>query len=178
MNHQPIKHLLLDEEPRTLQQEQSLWEHIKDCPECQNVDTNWQSVKNQIKVSPMVSPAPGFTARWQANLIVRKQRMRQQRQTLLITLLATSSVITLGGLTAAWYAFTSPASILIAFTRLAAAIVQITTLTPQTVLQWFASIPVYIPILLSLGLVAWITAVSITGAATLWRIARKGVIVR
>jgi len=178
MNHQPFKQLLLEERARTLQEEQNLWEHVKDCHECHNVDVNWQSVKHQIKTSNMVSPAPGFTARWQANLSVRLSRQRQQRQTVLITVISVAVLITVIVALSIWYIVTSPASIFVAFTRMLAGVIQITALTPQDVLLWLSDMPVLIPVLAGLGLVGWMTTISLTGAATLWRISKKGVVIQ
>lgn len=178
MNHQPFKQLLLEDRQRTLQEEQNLWEHVKDCSECQNVDANWQMVKHHIKVSNMVAPAPGFTARWQANLAERRRRQHQQRQTLLVTILSIAVLLTVTLSLSIWYIVTSPGSILVAFTRMLAGIVQLLSLTPQDVLLWVTSMPVILPILAGIGLLAWVSTVSLTGAATLWRISKKGVVIQ
>lgn len=178
MNHQPIKKLLLDESQRTLKEEQDLWVHLKDCKECQNIDTNWQAVKQQVKISNMVSPTPGFTDRWKMNLALHRAQQRQQRQTLMLALILVAAFVTIASIISIWYIFTSPAGIFVAFTRMVAALVQILTFTPQDFLAWFSSLPLAIPIIAGVGLLVWATAFSLTGAAALWRISKKGVVIQ
>lgn len=178
MNHQPFEKLLLDEKQRTLQEEQDLWAHLKECNGCQKIDTNWQAVKQQIKPTSMVSPQPGFTARWNTYKTARLAQKRQQRQTLVTTLLILAAIITMMVGISVWYSVTSPAGLLVVLARGMALVVQLVTLTPQDVISWIASMPVIIPIVAGMGLLGWVAAVGLTGVATLWRISVKGVVLQ
>ena len=58
------------------EQSQLLHEHLKSCESCRQLSEAWQEVEYQLKSAPMLSPEPGFTARWQQ----RQGEVRLRRQ--------------------------------------------------------------------------------------------------
>jgi hypothetical protein len=98
MVHQPYSSWLLDEVKLTPGQKAQLEEHMLTCTECQPVQHAWVSVKQEIKSSPIVSPAAGFTARWKTYLQIRNsinQRQLAKRWLLGLSLAAVATLILL-----------------------------------------------------------------------------------
>jgi predicted anti-sigma-YlaC factor YlaD len=76
MDHQPFENWLLDDEKLTATQRRELETHLAACPDCKKVHRGWKEVAVLIQTVAMVSPQPGFSLRWKANLA--KQKMLQQ----------------------------------------------------------------------------------------------------
>jgi anti-sigma factor RsiW len=82
MNHQPFETWMFEMDQLDPKQVAALDAHLAECPECQRLMESWQAVEHQLMTARPVSPAPGFTARWQANLPLRQQheQLQQARQ--------------------------------------------------------------------------------------------------
>ncbi len=78
-NHQPFSAWLYSEEPLAPEQRRLLQEHLRDCESCRQLQTAWGEVRSLLKATPPVSPAAGFTVRWQAHL-EQARRIEEQRQ--------------------------------------------------------------------------------------------------
>jgi len=75
MKHQPFEDWLLDDKPITPEQKRELDSHLRTCADCTAlVETGM--VLNSVK---MVSPAVGFTTRFQVRLAERKLADRRRR---------------------------------------------------------------------------------------------------
>jgi hypothetical protein len=75
MNHQPFDGWLLNEEPITPEQKRELDQHLHSCDYC-NALAETGKVLRSVK---MVSPAEGFTARFQARLAEHKIADRRRK---------------------------------------------------------------------------------------------------
>jgi len=75
MKHQPFEEWLLNETPLTSEQKRELDLHIRSCANCSALLETGVAL-HSVK---MVSPAEGFTARFQARLTVRKLADRRRR---------------------------------------------------------------------------------------------------
>ena len=78
MNHQPFEDWLLSDEPLDQEQETSLRQHLTDCLKCTTLSQVWQSVEQELARTPQISPAPGFTERWQARLAEKRAQMQRR----------------------------------------------------------------------------------------------------
>jgi hypothetical protein len=81
-NHQPYEDWVLDPAGLDLQQTRQLQEHLHTCPDCQRLSAALGEVEASLRAQPVLSPASGFTSRWQARLIADRRRS-QRRQTFL-----------------------------------------------------------------------------------------------
>jgi hypothetical protein len=90
MNHRPFEDWLLAEEPLTSDQRADLQDHLKACPSCQSM----AEVNLALHTKRVVAPAPGFTARFQSRLAVRRssQRRRSMAGILLLVISAVALV--------------------------------------------------------------------------------------
>jgi hypothetical protein len=75
MNHQPYETWLLSEHQGTPAQNVELQQHLETCPDCRKLDAGWKEARQQIQDAALVSPRPGFTARYQASLAERQARL-------------------------------------------------------------------------------------------------------
>jgi len=75
MKHQPFEEWLLNEEPITPEQKRELDVHLRSCPYCSAL-AKTGDVLHSVK---MASPAPGFTARFQARLAEHKIADRRRK---------------------------------------------------------------------------------------------------
>lgn len=87
MNHQPYENWILDEVQINSQEQDSLKEHLKECPECYKLYHSWNKVQTEIKSTP-IQPAPaGFMNRWKYEFASRqREQERRQARTLFISL--------------------------------------------------------------------------------------------
>ena len=87
MNHLPFENWLLNDMPVTPEQQRELESHLRNCSYCSAL----AETGRMLKSTKMVSPAAGFTARFQARLLERKIADRRRR-------LWGSVLFTMGGL--------------------------------------------------------------------------------
>jgi hypothetical protein len=78
LDHLPFTDWILSGETLTLEQNRSLQEHLRSCPECSQVQAALVEVQLLFRPSMMAVPAAGFTDRWQQHLTA--QRIRHQRR--------------------------------------------------------------------------------------------------
>jgi hypothetical protein len=76
-NHLLIEEWLLSASDLAPEQSQQLQEHLKSCESCRQLAEAWREVEYQLKTSPMRSPEPGFTARWQRRFV--EDHLRRQK---------------------------------------------------------------------------------------------------
>lgn len=86
-NHQPFEDWLLSEETFSFQETRTLQEHLQTCDSCHQLSASWREVEDRLQNAPVISPAPGFTSRWQAGLAA--DRLKQERRQTLYMLLFT-----------------------------------------------------------------------------------------
>jgi len=178
MSHQPYDNWIFGQEELNHEQKQELHNHLHDCAVCNQVYQAWRAAEFQLKNANLVSPAPDFTSRFQAQLEerLRIQQMLQTRRFMLFISFATIlvMVVFLGYLLLAGSPVYWLASTLSAITR--------SFLWWQSfkevVINLYQSVPVFIPV--TLWIVGSTTLVSLTliWIAALWRIAIKGVHVK
>ena len=87
MNHRPFEDWLLDDQPLNPTQKRELDAHLRACKVCSAIAESNLALRS----ARLVSPAPGFSVRWQERLVLA--RRAQRRRSLLGTLL-----FSLGGL--------------------------------------------------------------------------------
>lgn len=79
MSHQPFELWLFDEQSLTPEQSHALQEHLQGCDACYNLAVAWRQIQPLMSAAPLVTPAPGFSTRWQECLEHdRKALLRRQ----------------------------------------------------------------------------------------------------
>jgi magnesium-transporting ATPase (P-type) len=86
MNHQPFKDMLLSEEELSDEQSQLLQDHLSICESCSQFSIALTEVDSLLGKPAFVSPAPGFSLRWQQRLADYHQNRQRQSTWLVIAL--------------------------------------------------------------------------------------------
>jgi len=79
-NHQPFESWIFTLEGLSAAEDRALQEHLKECESCQQLAQALQGVESRLRAAAELSPAPGFTARWE-NRRAGDQIWRQRWQT-------------------------------------------------------------------------------------------------
>lgn len=88
-DHQLFEEWALSEKSLSLEDAQAFEEHILTCDICRQLQLAWREVQNEIQEAPILSPAVGFTERWQKRLATDRLK-KQHRQNLSILFLSVS----------------------------------------------------------------------------------------
>jgi len=95
MNHQPFRDWLLSDEQLSERETLALQDHLRSCKSCSQISSAWKEIELEFKRTPQVTPAAGFTHRWQAHLdeYQASRQARQQTHKGWLTIAITSSVV-------------------------------------------------------------------------------------
>jgi len=96
MNHQTFEEWLFisnDEVEDKLNSHQieQLDKHLRTCSSCQQLVDVWKMVDNQLRASPAIAPAPGFSSRWQERLEL--DRIKQHERQTVVVLIGSAVLI-------------------------------------------------------------------------------------
>jgi len=175
MNHQPYENWILDETQITPQEQDSLKQHVKECPECFQLYHSWNKVHAQIKSTPVKSAPAGFVKRWKTDFASRqKEQERRQARTLLISLASGAGAIMIALAVILLPEF-SLISITVGFlttiVKLFSGIESLWSIVSNLV----ASAPTITLIISGLLIAGWISLAAFAWGISLWRISTKGV---
>lgn len=81
-NHQPFEDWIFSRETISREDELALQEHLRQCEDCNCLSESLQKLEFNLKAAPVLSPAPGFSARWM--LRVEENRARHQKKQMAI----------------------------------------------------------------------------------------------
>lgn len=115
-SHQPFESWIFKPEELSNAESQALQEHLQGCTSCLKLTQALQGMESHLRASPIHSPTPGFTARWEARLAAA-QTQRHRRQTFWIMVASIGGAVLLLLLTG-WMALpllSTPVPILLAW---------------------------------------------------------------
>jgi hypothetical protein len=172
MNHQPFEDWLLNEQPLNSRQKLELEVHVRMCTYCSALAETGRALRSVKKVSP----AAGFTARFQSRLAVQRAAERRRR-------LWGSVVFTLGGLVMLmWLAGPYMASFFAAPATWIAALVEWGVFVITTLRAIAEASSVLLDVIPSfLSPFAWmvvfsaVAGISLLWSVSIWRLTRRGV---
>lgn len=93
-DHQLFEEWLFSDKELPHHDTHTLEEHLETCDSCRQLSTSWTEAEAEIKTVPMLSPAPGFTERWQIRLAADR-RKRQSKQNIAILIFSAVGAATL-----------------------------------------------------------------------------------
>lgn len=85
-DHQLFNEWLFSDEDFSHEDVQASEEHLKMCDSCRQLSIAWGEVEDEIQAAPILSPAAGFTERWQTRFVADRLK-RQHRQNISILFL-------------------------------------------------------------------------------------------
>jgi predicted anti-sigma-YlaC factor YlaD len=175
MSHEPYRTWILDDEKLTLEREQAMEAHMKECTECQQIHQAWWDLRRQMRSLPVAAPQPGFSQRWRASLAERRlQEQYLQARKLLYSLLGITILIffILLGLVAAT---TSPVDLFVSGVRSITNLVVETGRISQVFISWANFLPASIPIAAWIFLTSVMSILTLVWIVSIWQITKKGV---
>jgi predicted anti-sigma-YlaC factor YlaD len=167
MKHKQFEEWILDEPVLTAEQKNELRDHLKTCPECRQLNLNWQASKQLLLQAPIKSPSTGFTTRWQTTF-ERKHRTEKALRYRL-TLLGLLMLAFAGSLVYMIASGVFLQMLSITFTGVIQLMVSITHgLSGVGIL--LRSLPAFVPVTLAFALFGLFNAFFLAGTFTLWNL--------
>jgi len=175
MNHQPYEEWILDEVQIDPQEQDSLNQHLKECPECYKLYHSWNKVQNQIRSTPVKAAPAGFMRRWKTDFASRQQEQeRRQARTLLISLASGAGAVMIA-LAVILLPDFSVISLLVGFMttiiKLFSGIESLWSVTRNII----DSAPTITLIISGLLIAGWISLAAFAWGLSIWRITTKRV---
>jgi hypothetical protein len=178
MTHSPFENWILNDTQLSCSQVQELNEHLKTCTKCSCLYNNWKSVNVVLKKAPMVSPQPGFTARWQASLEERRLKQQHKQIKLFFIIAGGANILAVLGLLGILLANGNWFNLLIKGLQTITTLIIWITQMQRYVISLLHILPPFLPIFLWMLFTTILSVVTIIWVATLWRITIKGVQVK
>jgi hypothetical protein len=175
MNHQPFEDLLLDDAPLSPAEKESLSQHLAVCPQCARLEQSLRALDHEFKATPAVSPAIGFTSRWQASLPARRIRHEREQTRIILISMATTVVATCITLAAFLLPNVSPITV---FVNLFTDLIKLVDAIAQFwkfVGSFFSAIPASLTIGILVTLSFWLSLTVLAWGLTLYRLTSKGI---
>jgi hypothetical protein len=175
MSHQPFETWLLDQQTLAPDDQRALQAHLDECPQGCHLQRQWQMVYQELLQPQVISPAPGFTQRWQEGLAIRKAHEQRKQAWKVFGLLVAIAMSVLLVLSIYTLATTSPTDWLVA---LAGAIFSTTSfihLGIHFINNWLSSTPLVLNLILWIYLALCICLLIFAWVVVLWRTNHGGV---
>lgn len=175
MNHQPYRNMLLDDQALTPIEKEDLDQHLANCLQCAQLEKSLRALDHEFKSAPMVAPAPGFTARFQASLPARHKTHEKEQNRIIIISMVSTAVVACITLAAFLLPNVSPITIL---ANLFADIVSLVNAVTQFwvfIGNFFHAVPTGLSIGIALTISIWLSLTVLIWGITLYRITLKGV---
>lgn len=174
MNHQTYEQWALHPETCSPEEKKALQTHLLECESCKALFRNWQQVESLIVAAPMLQPAPGFSARFQASLAKRKaeEQRRQLRRFLLILGISLTSILIISSIH--FYINTPPKFIFQQFLMLGTDLLVLLTNTKVVLNALFSFAPVAFLIPVIMIAASALGGLTILWFTTIWKFTLQG----
>ena len=93
--HQPYEMWFFDKSGLTIEEQAMLYEHLRVCSRCQQMQQGWEEIMQQIRQLRMAKPDEGFSQRWRNSIDIRRAKQLQMQTIKTIMLLSFAAIISL-----------------------------------------------------------------------------------
>ncbi len=108
MNHQTYEKWAVTPETRSKEDTKSFEYHCKECESCTKLAANWDHIHTMLNENtPITTPKPGFTARFQASLPARKEAEQKRQVRKFLWILGFSFLVVLSAALTYFYSINS-----------------------------------------------------------------------
>jgi hypothetical protein len=175
MSHQPYETWILDQQNLSGDDRRALLSHLDDCPQCLRLQRRWQMVHQELTYPRMVTPAPGFTQRWQTGLAERKAREQRKQAWKIAGMLFTAALVVLLLMTAYTLATSSLTDWLVGLVGIVSSTSGLLNLGIHFIQNWLSSTPLAVNLVLWIYLTVSIALLTFVWVLVLWRTNLVGV---
>lgn len=169
MNYRPFEDWLLDDLPLTSEQNRDLQTHLRVCDSCSAI----AEANLALRSARLVSPAAGFSARWEERMVAAR-RIQRQRALIgslvfalvglfLLGMLIGPTLLSLIGSPAEWISMLVR-TVLVSYTLLVA-MVEVSSVI-------FRVLPGFVPPFMWLVLLSTMSGLGLLGSVSIWRLTR------
>jgi hypothetical protein len=176
MSHQPFENWILDQGALSPEERRALQTHLATCNQCQRLEHRWQSVYQELRARPMVSPVAGFARRWQAGLAGRWAREQRKQAWRIFGILMAAALFFLLVLAGYTFSTTSPTDWLFALSRTAESSRVFLQMAIYVVHNWLTTTPFAINVALWIYLTLTLCILTLVWVAVLWHTKSVGVL--
>lgn len=169
MSHQPYEAWILDQAALSAEERRALQTHVEECQQCTRLQKRWQLVNQELRTRRMVSPAPGFSQRWQASLAERKAREQRKQAWKIAGLLMGTALLILLVMTVYTIATTSPTDWLVSIVGMVSSSTGFVNLGIHFIDNWLANTPLALNLVLWIYLTVCICLLTFIWVLVLWR---------
>jgi hypothetical protein len=175
MSHQPFETWILELETLPMTDRRSLQSHLDTCQQCQRTLRKWQAAQRELRARKMITPAPGFMARWQSGLAERRLREQRRQAWRVFTGFVMAAMFILLVLVGYVMMTSTPGDWLAAFIRSASTSLGLFNLFTFLARTWFANIPIAVNIGLWIFVSISLCLLSLAWVFAIWRTSTVGV---
>lgn len=175
MSHQPYEDWILDINAMPESERRTFQAHLEGCPQCQTLQRKWQATHRELRARAMVSPAAGFTQRWQSGLAKRQAREARRQAIKTFFGFLGGAVLILLGLAIYVVSTSSPADWLAALIRYGFYSLNLADTLVTLASIWLRSTPLALNIALWIYLAITLCLLSLAWVFALWRTSILGV---
>jgi magnesium-transporting ATPase (P-type) len=167
MNHQPFEDWILDERTLTPEEHVELEEHLKVCENCMKLSKGLSATSRILQFSPIISPQPGFTQRWDVYFQHRKEEEQRQLALKIFGIVSAICLLINAILGANWININqSPLQIITALSVNLIGFISSVYAVWNSVVIFFNVVPTWIPVVFSI-----IVTVNVVVWTSIWLIA-------
>lgn len=125
-NHQLINTWLSSQVQLTEEQQEMIKAHTRTCETCRQQETAWEQVTQMFRSVGQISPAPGFSSRWQQRLSLQRVKEQRRKSWLFFWIIGSAALVTLILIVfQVLHILRSPAQLLVALVYLASSILAV-----------------------------------------------------
>jgi hypothetical protein len=176
MDHQPFEQWIFEDQKHSSQQSSLLQEHLNQCQDCTNLKNSWLNIEKELHQPVTMSPAAGFTNRFQARLELRRAEQYQKQIIKSLIMVGSGILITVAAILT-WLLITySTGEIIVRSVALFTDMVQLFFNLRSMMVKFLRNTPSFTPYLIWIMVSGWGTILASIWGLTVWKFSRQGMV--
>jgi hypothetical protein len=176
MDHQPFEQWIFDETKQSAQQKSLLQDHLGQCQECSNLNQSWLDIEKELSHPVIVSPAAGFTNRFQARLAIRLAEQQQKQVIKILALVGSGILLTMAAILTWLLLSYSIGEIIVRSVSIFSDLIQLFFNLRSMMVNLLRYTPKFTPYLIGIMLLGWGTIMASIWGLTIWKLSRQGMV--
>jgi hypothetical protein len=173
--HQIFETWILEDASLTEDEAADLAAHLVTCEHCRQLKMGWGNVREMIKATPPVSPAPGFSQRWKNSLAERRALQQKAQVRKFFRYLTAFILISVFGLLFTVVCGTSPVNLMATLLRSGVTLLLYVQRAQNVINMILRSVPLYVPVIMWILVSTGFSLAALAWGASMWKYVVKGV---